>query len=232
MRRAAQVGAVLRGTVSSVKPYGLFVRLEGFRANALVHLSQVRRPPARAEHGSAHRTQNLQVEGSLRVPAVGAHAHCAHVMGPCIQQPHHQHGQAGVCLVHRVQQGHETSKRDACTRPASKAGADPKPAGCIGAPPSSPRPCTLLSPGGRLARAQVSEHLDIGRDESDEAKVEALSAVHAVGDALYVKVCCCLAAARAGTSAIYTAAPCTQLAVQGAGPVPRVSGAEQPVGVP
>ncbi len=45
MRRAAQVGAVLRGTVSSVKPYGLFVRLEGFRANALVHLSQVRPPP-------------------------------------------------------------------------------------------------------------------------------------------------------------------------------------------
>lgn len=37
---AAQVGAVLRGTVASVKPYGIFVRLEGFRANALVHLSQ------------------------------------------------------------------------------------------------------------------------------------------------------------------------------------------------
>ena len=37
----AQVGAVLRGAVSSVKPYGLFVRLDGFRANALVHLSQV-----------------------------------------------------------------------------------------------------------------------------------------------------------------------------------------------
>jgi len=82
-----------------------------------------------------------------------------------------------------------------------------------------------------LPRAQVSEHLDIGRDESDEAKVEALSAVHAVGDALYVKVRRCPAAARAGTSAIRTATPCTRLAVQGAGPVPRVSGAEQPVGV-
>ena len=37
-------------------------------------------------------------------------------------------------------------------------------------------------------RTQVSEHLDIGRDEGDDAKVEALSAVHAVGDSLYVKV--------------------------------------------
>ena len=39
--RCTQVGAVVRGTVASVKPYGIFVRMEGFRANALVHLSQV-----------------------------------------------------------------------------------------------------------------------------------------------------------------------------------------------
>lgn len=39
-------------------------------------------------------------------------------------------------------------------------------------------------------RPQVSEHLDIGRDESDEAKVEALSQVHAVGDSVFVKVSC------------------------------------------
>lgn len=43
-RCAAQVGAVVRGTVASVKPYGIFVRMEGFRANALVHLSQVQMP--------------------------------------------------------------------------------------------------------------------------------------------------------------------------------------------
>jgi hypothetical protein len=35
---------------------------------------------------------------------------------------------------------------------------------------------------------QISDHLDIGRDESDEAKIAALSSVHAVGDALFVKV--------------------------------------------
>ena len=27
-----------------MKPYGIFVRMEGFRANALVHLSQVQMP--------------------------------------------------------------------------------------------------------------------------------------------------------------------------------------------
>ena len=36
-----QVGAILQGCVASVKPYGLFVRLDGFRANGLVHSSQV-----------------------------------------------------------------------------------------------------------------------------------------------------------------------------------------------
>lgn len=40
---------------------------------------------------------------------------------------------------------------------------------------------------------QVSDHLDIGRDETDESKVASLSAIHAVGDPLFVKVrysCC------------------------------------------
>ena len=35
---------------------------------------------------------------------------------------------------------------------------------------------------------QVSDHLDIGRDESDESKIASLSAIHAVGDPLFVKV--------------------------------------------
>ncbi len=83
-----------------------------------------------------------------------------------------------------------------------------------------------------LPRAQVSEHLDIGRDESDEAKVEALSAVHAVGDALYVKVRGRPTAARADTPATYTVTPHIQLLVQRARPLAHVSGIQQPVGVP
>ena len=35
---------------------------------------------------------------------------------------------------------------------------------------------------------QISDHLDIGKDEGDEDKINALSAVHSVGDALWVKV--------------------------------------------
>ena len=35
---------------------------------------------------------------------------------------------------------------------------------------------------------QISDHLDIGRDESDESKIQALSSIHAVGDPLFVKV--------------------------------------------
>jgi predicted RNA-binding protein with RPS1 domain len=38
---AVQVGSVIQASVASVKPYGIFVRLKGFRANGLVHLSQV-----------------------------------------------------------------------------------------------------------------------------------------------------------------------------------------------
>ena len=37
-----QVGSVLEASVASVKPYGIFVKLKGYRANGLVHLSQVR----------------------------------------------------------------------------------------------------------------------------------------------------------------------------------------------
>ena len=42
--RFLQVGSVLEASVASVKPYGIFVKLKGFRANGLVHLSQVRGP--------------------------------------------------------------------------------------------------------------------------------------------------------------------------------------------
>lgn len=35
---------------------------------------------------------------------------------------------------------------------------------------------------------QISDHLDIGRDESDESKIASLSSIHAVGDPLFVKV--------------------------------------------
>lgn len=37
----AQVGSILEAMVATVKPFGLFVRLKGYRANGLVHLSQV-----------------------------------------------------------------------------------------------------------------------------------------------------------------------------------------------
>lgn len=37
----AQVGSILAAMVDTVKPFGLFVRLKGYRANGLVHLSQV-----------------------------------------------------------------------------------------------------------------------------------------------------------------------------------------------
>lgn len=38
------MGSVHRATVARVQPYGLFVRLEGYRKNGLVHAFQVRLP--------------------------------------------------------------------------------------------------------------------------------------------------------------------------------------------
>lgn len=35
------LGSVQRASIRSVKPFGVFVQMEGFRSNALVHLSQV-----------------------------------------------------------------------------------------------------------------------------------------------------------------------------------------------
>lgn len=36
-----EIGSVQRASIRSIKPYGVFVQMEGFRSNALVHLSQV-----------------------------------------------------------------------------------------------------------------------------------------------------------------------------------------------
>ena len=50
---------------------------------------------------------------------------------------------------------------------------------------------TLKLPGmlqSLVFAQQISDHLDIGRDESDVSKIASLSAIHAVGDPLYVKV--------------------------------------------
>ena len=41
IKMPVQVGQVLEAMVATVKPFGIFVRLKGFRANGLVHLSQV-----------------------------------------------------------------------------------------------------------------------------------------------------------------------------------------------
>jgi hypothetical protein len=37
-----EVGTVHRATVATVKPFGVFVRIQGFRSNGLVHFTQVR----------------------------------------------------------------------------------------------------------------------------------------------------------------------------------------------
>ena len=42
-----ELGSIQRASIRSIKPYGVFVQMEGFRSNALVHLSQV--PTARSE---------------------------------------------------------------------------------------------------------------------------------------------------------------------------------------
>lgn len=36
-----ELGSIQRASIRSIKPYGVFVQMEGFRSNALVHLSQV-----------------------------------------------------------------------------------------------------------------------------------------------------------------------------------------------
>ena len=42
-----ELGSVQKATIRSIKPYGVFVQMEGFRSNALVHLLQV--PQCRSE---------------------------------------------------------------------------------------------------------------------------------------------------------------------------------------
>lgn len=36
-----ELGSIQKASIRSIKPYGVFVQMEGFRSNALVHLSQV-----------------------------------------------------------------------------------------------------------------------------------------------------------------------------------------------
>ena len=49
-----EIGSIQRASVRSIKPYGVFVQMEGFRSNALVHLSQVPSARSAAVQSSLH----------------------------------------------------------------------------------------------------------------------------------------------------------------------------------
>jgi predicted RNA-binding protein with RPS1 domain len=44
MQEAPAAGDIAPGTVHTIKPFGVFVQLEGYRRHCLVHHTQVRAP--------------------------------------------------------------------------------------------------------------------------------------------------------------------------------------------
>ena len=54
---APELNSVHRAEVASIKPFGVFVRMQGYRTNGLVHVSQV--APSRRKCQQAHQEQQI-----------------------------------------------------------------------------------------------------------------------------------------------------------------------------
>lgn len=154
-----ELGSVHRATIASLRPFGAFVRLEGFRSNGLIHFSQARRfqPNTGQEHLAAQRLQRTDraicvTLASLSLPLSCLQIRLAHVRvlfpvsGSC------------KCCSRR-----QNSPRLCCSQCFSR-----------GLP--------------TLSGMQISDHLEVDREASDEEKTATIGSVLSVRETVWVKV--------------------------------------------
>lgn len=161
-----ELDSVHRGTVQSIRPFGVFVQLEGFRKYALVHSSQVRRGAQGVGVGlSGHGGRHGAEPGG---ECSGAEADAVLGAGSTKSAP-----QGGACRGKR-----RRAPLHPCFWRANLAGPAPLPLTSDQPPVPAPRP----------APPQISDHLFFGKEDTDEDKVREMGEVLAVGEAVWVKI--------------------------------------------
>jgi len=189
-----QLGSVHRATVQSVRPFGIFVRLEGYSRDGLVHCSQVSEDIELARED----------EDEMKVKALEFVA---------------RKGETVWVKVVEVKEEPGAKPRIGCSMKAvsQEDGADLDPGGHLaavggrgghralkeGAPePNSIHQATVKSikpygvfvqldgwrRNGLVAISQVCEHMGVARDDSDEEKVATIQGVVSLDDRVWVKV--------------------------------------------
>lgn len=78
---APPIGSVHKASVMSIKPFGVFVAMEGFRSNGLVHLTQVRLPAHVNSLGDSALPDMLFLCGEAAVHAEGLMCLCQGLQG-------------------------------------------------------------------------------------------------------------------------------------------------------
>ncbi|CAI7915338.1 unnamed protein product [Closterium sp. NIES-54] len=131
--------SIHRATVHSIRPFGMFVRLEGHRKHGLVHLSHV---------------SDYEVRVRLRGACATASSISQYTHGVTTVHPHY--------LVHGRCERPSMAPRICCPIP------------CI----NTTSACRSPTPHSQVAK----------RDDTDDAKVEALKGVAAEGEQVWVKV--------------------------------------------
>ena len=175
---APEQGAILASKVHTIKPFGVFVQMQGWRTNGLVHVRQVLALmlllPAwlLAAHiagslGLANRSQGTKPTHSSAPSCSGCHrwgwykAQAGCMSGAPVWAAHAAH----ALTLHRYKHT------------------------CLWPIPGHTCNIQLLVRACRAAvRVQVSNFMDFGKDDSDEEKVAALRSVVAEGDPCFVKV--------------------------------------------
>ncbi|DBA79854.1 TPA: hypothetical protein ACH3X2_007690 [Trebouxia sp. C0005] len=191
--------SIHRAKVVSVRPFGVFVALTGFRRHGMVHSSQV------ADELSLTRED----EDDMKVKAMEFYAPPGSEVWVKVTEVREEGNGAFkvACSMKAVSQEDGTDLDPNNAQGASRGGGGP-PGGFRG--PVSDTPPDIgsvqrasirsIKPYGVFVQmegfrsnalvhlSQVADGMDIGKEDSDEERVAALSAVVAVGEQVYVKV--------------------------------------------
>ncbi|CAL5227873.1 g10913 [Coccomyxa viridis] len=189
------LGSIHHAVVVNVRPFGLFVELPGFRRNGLVHNSQI----------SEDVVFSREDEDDAKVAAMEYFAPKGSQVWVKVSEVRDDGGGPPKinCSMKAVNQEDGTDLDPDNTRGATRGrpgfqgpmtDAPPEVGQILEAMVATVKPFGIFvrlkgfRANGLVHLSQVSDHLDIGRDESDESKIASLSAIHAVGDPLFVKI--------------------------------------------
>lgn len=200
---APEVGSILRGTISNIRGFGAFCKLEGYLKDGLIHSSQIHE----------ELVLSRDEDDADKIKAMGFYANRDDKVWVKILSVEEGPGGPKVACSMKAVSQEDGRDLDPDNRLASRGGGAPRGAGAginagranlsNEAPPiGSVHKASVMSikpfgvfvamegfrSNGLVHLTQVADHLDINRDDSDDSKVASLGAVVAPGEQIWCKV--------------------------------------------